>query len=216
MPPKNALKYYKEKSYYHIYNRGVAKQKIFNSEVDYKTFLSYLKIYLTPEDLQRQSLKVSPSRTLKNYSEPIQLLAYCLMPNHYHLLIFQKDKYSIVNLMRSLGTKYSKYFNRANERTGPVFESRYKAVRIVEQDHLVYLSKYIHRNPLDILPTKTVLEGYKYSSYGNYLGKFTQGWVKPKLIKQYYLSVNKLMTYKKFVEDVEDDLRGLKNKLIDH
>ncbi|MBU1085289.1 MAG: transposase [Candidatus Beckwithbacteria bacterium] len=216
MPPKNALKYYKAKSYYHIYNRGVAKQNIFNSEKDYKVFLSYLKIYLTPEDLQGQSLQVAPSKQLKNYSETVNLLVYCLMPNHYHLLIFQKEKYNIADLMRSIGTKYSMYFNRTFKRTGPVFESRYKAVRIIEQNHLVYLSKYIHQNPLDVLPARTVLAGYKYSSYGNYLGKFSQSWVKPKKILDYFDSVNKLLSYKEFVEKFDDDLKGLQNKLIDN
>ncbi|MEA3355684.1 MAG: transposase [Patescibacteria group bacterium] len=215
MPPKNALKYYKEKSYYHIYNRGVAKQNIFNSEIDYKTFLNYLKIYLVPEDLQRLSSQVAPTKILKNYADSVDLLAYCLMPNHFHLLIYQINQFDITNLMRSIGTKYSKYFNRVNDRTGPVFESRYKAVRIIEQKHLVYMSKYIHRNPLPIIPAKTVLEGYKYSSYGNYLGRFSQAWVKPKKILDHFNSINKLLTYKKFVEKVDDDLKGLQNKLID-
>jgi len=215
MPAKNSLKYYKEKSYYHIYNRGVAGQNIFNSKEDYKVFLSYLKIYLTSTDLQGQSLKVSPSRELKNYSKTVDLLAYCLMPNHYHLFVYQEEKYNIAELMRSIGTKYSMYFNRACKRTGPVFESRYKAVQVIEQDHLVYLSKYIHRNPLDILPTGTVLEGYKYSSYGNYLGNFRQEWVKSKKVLDYFRSVNKLLTYKTFVEKVDDNLKGLQNKLID-
>ena len=215
MPAKNALKYYKEKSYYHVYNRGVAKQKIFHSKEDYKVFLSYLKLYLTPTDLQGQSLKVSPSRTLKNYFEAVELISYCLMPNHYHLLIYQEKKHDIANLMRSIGTKYSMYFNRKYKRTGPVFESRYKAVQVTEQDHLVYLSKYIHRNPVDILPSRTVLEGYKYSSYGNYLGMFSQDWVKPERVLKYFTEVNRLVTYKKFVEEIDDDLKGLQNKLID-
>lgn len=215
MPSKNVLKYYKEDSYYHLYNRGVAKQNIFNSEKDYKVFLDYLKIYLSPIDLQGRTLKVAPSRELKNYSEEVTLLVYCLMPNHYHLLVHQTTKYAITDLMRSLGTKYSRYFNNSNDRVGPVFQSRYKAVRIIEQDHLVYLSKYIHRNPLEILPTRTDLVGYKYSSYGNYLGRFSQKWVKPDLVKKHYTSTNKLLSYKKFVEDVDDNLKLLQNKLID-
>jgi len=215
MPSKNVLKYFKENSYYHIYNRGVAKQNIFKNDKDYKVFLDYLKIYLSPVDLQGRTLKVAPSRELKNYCDTAELLAYCLMPNHFHLLLFQKDKYSMSDFMRSLGTKYSVYFNRANNRVGPVFQSRYKAVRVIEQDYLVYLSKYIHKNPEEILPTRTDLVGYKYSSYGNYLGRFSQNWVKPKKVLRLFRSNIESMSYKKFVESKEDDVGFLKDKLID-
>jgi len=216
MPSKNILKEYREKSYYHIYNRGVAKQNLFNSEQDYKVFLDYLKIYLSPIDLQGRTLKVAPSRELKNYSKVAELLAYCLMPNHFHLLVYQTDKSAITNLMRSLGTKYSRYFNKTCDRVGPVFQSRYKAVKIIEQDHLVYLTKYIHKNPIDIRPTRTDLVGYKYSSYGNYLGKFSQNWVKHNKILNMYNQANKYLSYQKFVEVIDDNLVGLKNKLIDN
>ncbi len=209
------MKYFKENSYYHIYNRGVAKQNIFKNDKDYKVFLDYLKIYLSPVDLQGRTLKVAPSRELKNYCDTAELLAYCLMPNHFHLLLFQKDKYSMSDFMRSLGTKYSVYFNRANNRVGPVFQSRYKAVRVIEQDYLVYLSKYIHKNPEEILPTRTDLVGYKYSSYGNYLGRFSQNWVKPKKVLRLFRSNIESMSYKKFVESKEDDVGFLKDKLID-
>ena len=119
------------------------------------------------------------------------------------------------DFMRSLGTKYSVYFNRANNRVGPVFQSRYKAVRVIEQDYLVYLSKYIHKNPEEILPTRTDLVGYKYSSYGNYLGRFSQNWVKPKKVLRLFRSNIESMSYKKFVESKEDDVGFLKDKLID-
>ncbi len=76
MPAKNALKTYKKSSYYHIYNRGVAKTNIYKSEKDYKVFLDYLKIYLTPINLQGESLKVAPSRELKNYYDYVKLIAY--------------------------------------------------------------------------------------------------------------------------------------------
>ena len=76
MPAKNSLKEYSPDSYYHVYNRGVAKQNIFLDQQDYKTFLSYLKLYLTPANLQGQSLQVAPSKKLKNYTQELKLLAY--------------------------------------------------------------------------------------------------------------------------------------------
>ncbi|MEA3355450.1 MAG: transposase [Patescibacteria group bacterium] len=213
MPSKNALKIYKEDSYYHIYNRGVAKANIFKDKKDYKVFLDYLKIYLSPVDLQGESLKVSPSRELKNYSDEIILVAYCLMPNHFHLLIHQKNKDSINYFMRSLATKYSRYFNTRYDRVGPLFQGVYKAVKVDNEDQLVYLTKYIHRNPINILPTRRVLVGYKYSSYGNYLGLFKQVWVKPNMILGLFSASNKLFSYKSFVEELEEDYSSI-NKIV--
>ena len=161
MPSKNTLKIYVEKSYYHIYNRGVNKERIFLDEQDYKTFLSYLKFYLSFPDLRGVSsqVKVAPSKRLKNYADQVKLIAYCLLPNHFHLLIWQNEFDRINFFMRSLATKYSRYFNRKYDRLGPVFQSVYKAVLVESEDQLLYLSKYIHRNPLNLLPTRSLLAG---------------------------------------------------------
>ncbi|MFC1626927.1 transposase [Patescibacteria group bacterium] len=212
MPAKNTIKEYKENAYYHIYNRGVARQPIFLDKNDYQKFLSYLKLYLTPINLQRHALKVAPSRILKNFTETVDLLAYCLMPNHFHLLVYQFNDRSIADFMKSLSMKYSIYFNRKNNRTGPLYEDRYKAVEVTSENQFIYLTKYIHRNPLDILPSKTRLEGYKYSSYGNYLKKFSQSWVKTDDILEYF----KTNSYQEFVEEAEDkDITVIKNIAID-
>ena len=213
MPSKNTLKIYVEKSYYHIYNRGVNKERIFLDEQDYKTFLSYLKFYLSFPDLRGVSsqVKVAPSKRLKNYADQVKLIAYCLLPNHFHLLIWQNEFDRINFFMRSLATKYSRYFNRKYDRLGPVFQSVYKAVLVESEDQLLYLSKYIHRNPLNLLPTRSLLAGladYKYSSYPNYLRLFSQSWVEPLDF------INS--TYKSFVEETDErDLPTIKSVLIE-
>ena len=216
MPAKNVIKEYREKSYYHLYNRGVAKNKIFIDESDYKTFLGYLKLYLSLPDLQGLSLKVPPTRKLKNYQTRIRLLAYCLMPNHFHLLIYQENSEDINYFMRSLLTKYSMYFNRRYKRVGHVFQGSYKAVLIENEQQLVYLSKYIHRNPREILPTGIILEGYQYSSYGNYLRLFQQGWVDPKDILDLFSTSKHFGSYRSFVEETDErDLPTIKNVVIE-
>jgi len=212
MPSKNIIKEYKKNAYYHIYNRGVDKRIIFSEKTDYKKFLAYLKFYLTPFNLQGQTLKASPSRVLKNYAKNINLLAYCLMPNHFHLLIHQTNSLSIASFMQSLCTKFSIYFNRKSGRSGPLFQGRYKAVEVTSEEQLIYLTKYIHRNPLDILPSRTDLEGYKYSSYGNYLKKYSQSWVKTSEV----LSLFRNSSYQEFVEETEDkDIPLIKEVAID-
>lgn len=216
MPAKNSLKDYSPETYYHVYNRGVAKQNIFLDEQDYKTFLSYFKLYLTPPNLQGQSLKAPPSHKLKNYCDTLKLLSYCLMPNHFHLFIFQKESNTMADFFHSLATKYSMYFNKKYKRVGHVFQGRYKAVMVTGENQFIYLSKYIHRNPLDILPSGTVLEGYKYSSYQNYLGRFKQTWVDTTDILSYFSKNQQTDSYKRFVEEMDErDLIMIKDQLLD-
>ena len=215
MPAKNVIKEYQEKSYYHLYNRGVAKTKIVLEQVDYKTFIGYLKLYLPTPPLQGLSLQ-APSKQLKNYVRQIKLLTYCLMPNHFHLLVYQENLDDINFFMRSLCTKYSMYFNRKYKRVGHLFQGSYKAVLVTSEPQLLYLSKYIHRNPLELLPTGIILEGYKYSSYGNYLHLFSQDWVKPEDILNLFSTSDARHSYRAFVEETDErDLPTIKDVIIE-
>lgn len=219
MPSKNALKEYEPGGYYHLYNRGVNKRLIFKEQKDYSTFLSYLQFYLSPPpdlrgDLRGDSsqVKISPSKVLKNYAGEIELLAYCLMPNHFHLMIKQTSEFGINHFMRSLCTKYARYFNTRYRRVGHLFQDTYKAVRIKNEYQFTYLTKYIHRNPLDLPAFKPTCEetprrlvDYKYSSYGNYLHLFEQNWVSTADILSYFSQTNHRLTYQNFVEEPESD-----------
>jgi len=216
MPAKNVIKEYHENSYYHLYNRGVAKQPIFLDDHDYKMFLYYLKIYLSQPNLQGETLKVPPTRQLKNFYNRLKLLAYCLIPNHFHLLIYQTEAEGINLFMRSFATKYAIYFNHKYNRVGTIFQGAYKAVLVKNEQQLIYLSKYIHRNALEILPTRSLLEGYKYSSYGNYLKLFQQDWVKPDDILDLFSTSKYSDSYRSFVEETDErDLLTIKNVVIE-
>jgi len=216
VPAKNAIKEYQEGAYYHVYNRGVDKGLIFREDKDYKTFLSFLKLYLT---LQGDSLKGPPSRHLKNYVGEIDLLCYCLMPNHFHLFIKQKSTHGIDHFMRSLLTKYVRYFNSHYKRIGPLFQGTYKAVRIENEYQFIYLSKYIHRNPIPLLPYKETprrLGEYPYSSCRNYLYDFQQSWVKPDEVLSYFSKKFSHLSYEAFVEQsYAEDLDPIKHQTID-
>jgi len=201
MPSKNVIKEYSPQSYYHLYNRGVAKQSIFRDEKDYKTFLSYLKFYLTPIVVDKS---ISPSKQLNNFFADVVLLSYCLMPNHFHFLLYQDKLTSITSFMRSLMSKYSRYFNTKYQRVGPIFQGKLKAVAVTSEEQFTYLSKYIHRNPLAIQPARSDLAGYKYSSYQNYLGLFNQTWLNTSEILSYFSKTNSGESYKKFVEEVDE------------
>ena len=209
VPSKNAVKEYESGGYYHLYNRGVEKRQIFMDQMDYSVFVSYLDTYLSFPDLQGVSSqeKVPPSKVLKNYFGEIKLLAYCLMPNHFHLMVKQESERGIDHFMRSLSTKYVRYFNTKHKRVGSLFQDTYKGVRVENEYQFIYLSKYIHRNPIDLFTcedTPRRLEDYKYSSYGNYLNNYRQVWLDTEEILGLFGKVVGQISHKNYREFVEE------------
>lgn len=200
MPAKNILKLYIENSYYHLYNRGVEKRIIFQDNQDYRVFLSYLKTYLSPLKGAKEKPTGRPrQRPLNNYHQQITLLSYCLMPNHFHLLLKQKPTEGIERFMRSLGTRYVQYFNKRYERVGPLFQDTYKAVLVETDNQLLHLSRYIH--------LQGILLG-SYSSYADYLGKRKTEWLQPEEILSFFktaqrTSLKDILSYESFVEDYQ-------------
>lgn len=167
-----------------------------------------------PVDLQGLTLQVAPSKKLKNFTENVDLLSYCLIPNHFHLLVFQKNPNDISYFMKSLGVKYSMFFNKKYKRVGTLFQGAYKAVEVESENQLLYLSKYIHRNPAGFDPAGW--KEYKYSSYGNYLGLFKQAWVKTDLILSYFSKTKLNNSYKSFVEETDErDTLTIKSVLLE-
>lgn len=212
MPAKNTIKVYVKNGFYHIYNRGANKQKIFRNKKDYQVFLNDFKTALSPppnlNDLKTSfTLKGETFKGIakqpKNFYQQIDLVAYCLMPNHFHLLIKQKLKNTIQSFMRSLATRYSMYFNKKYARTGTLFQGVYKAVLVETDNHLLHLSRYIHQNPLKFW--KKLLKDYPYSSYAEYLGIRNTTWIYPKEILSFFETGKKTKTvdftsYESFVE----------------
>jgi putative transposase len=211
MPPKNTIKIYQPNTYYHLYNRGVNKFPIFDDDQDNKTFLFLLKEYLTPA-LENPF----PSRAKNNFYQSITLHAYCLMPNHFHLLIHQKNITDINYFMRSLNTNYVHYYNKRNHRVGPLYQSSYKAVTITTDEQLIYLTKYIHLNPHSLVTNTSeslpeVIHSYPYSSYRNYLGLINQTWVNTQTVLDYFSHTHPHTSYQDFVEnqDFSDTINPL-------
>ncbi len=216
MPSRNIIKTYVSGGYYHIYNRGIEKRIIFEDEMDYKTFLKYLKEALSvSSDLQNQKKMIKKinlqnlqgdtlqiyTRPVINFSNNIDLVAYCLMPNHFHLLIRQKEIIDMKRFMQSVVTRYSMYFNKKYDRIGKLFQGPYKAVLITDENYLLHLSRYIHLNPSEYTDN---LEN-AFSSYSEYLGKRKTPWIKPQVILSFFKQVSKdfkqgINNYKDFVE----------------
>jgi|SRR3989339_483840 len=160
-------------SIYHIYNRGNNKEIIFRDEQDYRAFLFRLGLVfgISKENLNKCEITKSPKsriRIVSFDSKDFKLHAFCLMPNHFHLLIEQCSEESISKLILKISTSFSKYINIKYKRVGHVFQDRFKSVRIKTNPQLMLLSSYIHMNPVK---DRVVNEpgDYKWSSYLDYL-----------------------------------------------
>jgi len=204
MPSPNILKPDIENGHYHVYNRGVEKRLIFQDREDYTKFLYLLKIYLSPpEELMKELPLLRIYIVQNNLNSDIELLSFCLMPNHFHFLLRQKNKGAMTKLMRRIATAYSIYFNKRHERIGPLFQSRFKASLIEGDEYLLHLSRYIHLNPLG---RGASLDEFEWSSYLYYLDKRHADWLNVKNISEYFNNSKKNFSYKNFVEDYLEPL----------
>lgn len=232
MPSKNSVKEFLSDSLYHIYNRGVEKRIIFIDGQDYAVFLSYLKTYLIPKDIKalqsvltdqtvswKEKDKALKLLRLNNFSENLVLISYCLMPNHFHLLVKQNEAITIDRFMNSLCTRYAMYFNKKYKRVGVLFQDHYKAVRVVNDAQLMHLSRYIHRNPVKMLRLASQgapLQSYEYSSYQEYLGLRQTSWISQNILLDYFTNKsNKSQSYRAFLEGTDVDERVLASIMID-
>ncbi len=205
MPKRNSVKIYGIDQYYHVYNRGVNKQDIFLEPEDRFYFLGLFKRHLST-NVETDAYH----RPFTNFSDEIELVVYCLMPNHFHMLIYLKDPTGLVHLMRSIMTSYTMYFNKKYRRTGGLYESVFLASRITNDAYLWHVSRYIHLNPLDIGQD---FRSYPYSSIDYFTGSKHADWLHPeKLIE----TTEDRQQYLEFVEDYQtmhEDMKLLKNIL---
>lgn len=176
--------------FYHVYARGANKRRIFLDEEDFLKFLQLLERYLSPEDARNQYGVPYP-----NFYNKVDLLAYCLMPNHFHLLIYQRQVHMLTSLMQSVMTSYSRYFNLKYKRTGPLFESRFRASAILDDTYLEHITRYIHLNPRQ-------WSDYEYSSLPYYLQQDTVSWVRPERILSLFATPAE---YLQFLEDYQEN-----------
>jgi len=188
MPVRNTIRFDVDECFYHVYNRGINKQIIFHDDDDKEFFINLLARYLAPESVIDQHGNI-----YKTYNNKLELLCYCLMDNHFHLMFYQNEKGVLKDYMQSIANSYIRYFNTKYERRGPLFESRYKSLLIETQPYLEHITRYIHLNPKD-------WQTYKYSSLPYYLNEESPEWFKPEKILELFDGES----YLEFMKDYED------------
>jgi len=170
--------------FYHLYNRGNSKQKIFRDKEDYYHFIKLMYISNDTRKFVVRDLSKYIFDKDKQKIRIVSIGAYTLMPNHFHLLVTTKTDGGISKFMQKLSTGYVMYYNKKYKRTGSLFEGKFKSQYLDTDRYLKYIFSYIHLNIVklidkewkstgikDIKRVLDYLDSYDYSSYSDYVGK---------------------------------------------
>lgn len=201
--------------FYHVFNRGVEKRKIFLEKMDHQRLIDTLYYYQFSGPKPRFSYRKRFQRNEFNKNPKIvEIVCYCLMPNHFHLLLRQVKDKGIQEFIRKVANSYTKYFNTKYKRVGPLLQGPFKAVLIETEEQLLHLSRYIHLNPYVSGLTKD-WQNFPYSSFQEFSGTSSL----PLCSTNYILSSFKdKRNYEKFISDSQEyalELEKIKNLLLD-
>lgn len=200
---------------YHVFNRGIDRRSTFTDKKEFERIQKLVKFYRHKDTPIRFSqVNQQPRETrerilndLYKKDRIIDILSYCIMPNHFHFLLQQTVEKGISTFISNITNAYTKYFNTKNKRTGPLFEGIFKAVHIESEEQLVHVSRYIHLNPVasGIIPDEE-FEDYKWSSYPEYLSISSKEITQKELILNMFKSVS---AYREFVNNQKDYAKQL-------
>lgn len=211
---------------YHIFNRSIAKQPIFKNQIDRQRACDLINFYRFPSPqirfshyhrLDADKKKEFLSR-LKNQMPQIEIYSFSLMPNHFHFLLKQSKENGIVSFMKLFQESYAKYLNIKTERTGSVFQSKFKSVRIETEEQLLHVSRYIHLNPVASMIIKDINElgQCQWNSYIDYLSTpVTHEFIQTKFLSKIIGSNDKLQEFTSSQVDYQRHLQGIKHLILE-
>lgn len=207
---------------YHVFNRGVERRTVFMNGSEYRRAIETINFYRFVDLPLRYShfLNLSDFRkknVLESFAKTeVQILAFCLMPNHFHFLLRQETDHGLSRFISNFTNSYSKFFNIKHDRIGPLFQGTFKSVLIETDEQFVHLSRYIHLNPVaSFLIPEEKLDSYPWSSLPEFLGQTDRNISDHKEILNYFKSRE---DYRKFVHDrvkIAQSLEKIKHLGID-
>ena len=169
--------------YYHVYNRGVEKRKIFINDNDRSRFHKLLYLANSNNSFELRKIKETDIYKIERGKPLVSIGGYVLMSNHFHILVKEISNNGLSKFMEKLTTGYSMYFNKKYERVGPLFQGRFKGEHVDNDEYLKYLYAYVHLNPVKLIEPDWKEDGiknkgrvlkfinqYYYSSYIDYCG----------------------------------------------
>ncbi len=204
---------------YHVFTKSIAGFKVFRGKREYDRFIEMMQFYehesppvkfsyyaeLDDKDIYYET-KIKPNPCL------VEIIAYCVMPTHIHLILKQLKENGITNFLRPLLDSYTRYFNIRNDRKGPLWQSRFKSVLVDNDEYLLHLTRYIHLNPVSDSLVENP-EDWHYSSYREYINTEMNG------LCNFSSYINlKPEEYKEFVEsrkDYQKFLAAIKHLLLE-
>lgn len=204
MPSRNVVKVYAPDNFYHVYNRGVAKQPVFMDSADKANFMAIIERHLNPDN---HSVK-SDGLPYRKFNDNVELVSYCLMGNHFHLLVYLKNEATTFGIfMQSVLTAYTMYFNKRHGRVGTLFQGVFKASRILNDTYLLHITRYIHMNP-------RTYRTYYYSSLREYLGKRETTWLSHSRVLSLFSGAGDYLTFLEDFVDYKATLDEVKRELV--
>lgn len=194
---------------YHVFNRGIERRTVFTNTREYQRMLEAVWFYRFRNPKLRLSHYLNLSEAekrlftneLKNQALMTDLIAFCLMPNHFHLVLRQKQDNGIRSYVANTVNSYTKYFNIKHKRVGPLFQGIFKAVHVETEEQLLHLTRYVHLNPVTAyLVEMKDMETYPWSSLAAYLNNQNQKtiFVERKVLKDLGIPLRR---YLEFVSD---------------
>ncbi len=212
---------------YHVFNRGTARQPIFLTKRDYDRFTEILRYYLPVKPPIRYSrfLMLTTkqreeffSRKQRELVPAVTCIAYCVMPNHFHLVLRQETDGGISKYLANICNSYTRYINTKKKRQGPLLQGKFKAVRIEDDEQLLHLVRYVHLNPYSNALVRSVDDvfAYPYSSLPLYIRPDNHSWVEGDLVLSQFKTRNSFASFTADQANYQKHLEAIKHLALDH